>query len=178
MPEIKEAEAVVVKLGPPPEEWKQRLAWNIKAARLRRKLSRADLARIMKSPRQWLYKLESGASVPNVRTVLRVADALKMPAADLFKGVSAAPIPPEPWLEELLENIFRVPKSDWPTLLRIADDLERGQMSFEERKRIGGGSRLMLDKEKKVALYKSRGSGDGGELLAEVALATGGRSAV
>lgn len=65
----------------------ERLAQNLRAARLERELTQeAFAARINMDPAQY-GKIERGAVDPSVRTLARIAAGLKLSPADLLDGV-------------------------------------------------------------------------------------------
>lgn len=61
------------------------LAKNIKAARLKNNLRQADMIDFGFSER-FIQKVESGNYSPNLYTIHRIANALNIPIAELFKN--------------------------------------------------------------------------------------------
>ena len=62
----------------------KKLAKNIKAARLKKKLRQADMIDYGFSER-YIQKVESGQYSPNLYTLHRIAEALGAPISEIFK---------------------------------------------------------------------------------------------
>ena len=60
------------------------MALQIKAARIARKLTLAELAAIVELDKGYLSKVERGLKAPSIATLLKLATALSVPVSHLF----------------------------------------------------------------------------------------------
>lgn len=72
-----------------PQEIDRIVGANIRIARLERKMSQTDLARLLGLTFQQVQKYENGANRVNVGRLVQIADSLGMPTIDLFQGTGA-----------------------------------------------------------------------------------------
>ncbi len=60
---------------------KKKLGKKIKLARVENDLSQGQLAELIKAKQKSISRYETGAAVPSLETLLKIANALKKPAA-------------------------------------------------------------------------------------------------
>lgn len=60
---------------------------NLAQQRERRGLSRRELAHALDVGESYVWRLETGRSTPSFGMLIRIAEALSIPPADLFAGI-------------------------------------------------------------------------------------------
>lgn len=69
------------------DERLQQLALNIKAERVRKKLSQAQLAEAINISERSISQIEQAKQTPSAFIIFDIAQALEIPIEELFKGV-------------------------------------------------------------------------------------------
>lgn len=112
-------------------------------ARVRRRrealgLTRAELAGLSGVSEDALGLIERGISVPRIGNLLRLAEALRVPAATLLEGRPRPAAPRSAALDRLLGYLSRRPESE----VRMVHDIARGVLERRGRRRRSGDSRI------------------------------------
>ena len=71
----------------------ERFGWNLRRIRRREDLTREGVARRAGLHRTEIGRLENGERVPRIDTLVRLADSMVVPPAELLDGISWVPAP-------------------------------------------------------------------------------------
>lgn len=107
------------------------MAWNIKSARIDRRMSQEDLAERAKVSFSCIRAIEDSKHRPSMETFLSIVEALQVSADSLLEGEMSPEYQRPPTFEELLKDI---PEHD-AAMIRKAVDAMLEQAKTEQEKR-------------------------------------------
>jgi transcriptional regulator with XRE-family HTH domain len=122
-----------VRSGPDGRDLAHQVGDRLRELRNWRGLSQRQMARSMNRPRQYVSRVERGASTPSIRLLELCAQALDVKAAEIV-GAIATPAPAEadPFWPELRRLLLRVSAEDRKIIADAARDMARGQYPFDD----------------------------------------------
>ena len=106
------------------------MAWNIKSARIDRRMSQEDLANRANVSLSCIRAIEDSKHRPSMETFLSIVEALQVSADSLLEGEMSPAYQRQPTFEELLKDI---PEHD-AALIRKAVEAMLEQAKSEQKK--------------------------------------------
>lgn len=88
------------------------IATCVKTVRLARGMSQRALCDRLKSPRSWVSKIENGKSSPSLKSLDRIASALKVTLSELIEGDAKAFVVSGEFMRELAELLPHISDAD------------------------------------------------------------------
>lgn len=107
------------------------MAWNIKSARIDRRMSQEDLAERAKVSLSCIRAIEDSKHRPSMETFLSIVEALQVSADSLLEGEMSAEYKRPPTFEEMLKGISEHDAA----MIRKAVDAMLEQAKTEQEKR-------------------------------------------
>lgn len=107
------------------------MAWNIKSARIARRMSQEDLAERAKVSLSCIRAIEDSKHRPSMETFLSIVEALQVSADSLLEGEMSPEYQRQPTFEELLKDISEHDAA----MIRKALDAMLEQAKQEQEKR-------------------------------------------